>query len=368
MNKRTIVGLIKSTPRKIENLIDYNARCNAGRTDLIKGYKNALPVSDKQKKEIKHFWKPYLNTWKAKNAFDKRWFDIYNRTNVFNANLETYIPDSYYYAIIDKSLTNGLDANIADDKNLYDLYFQDVNRPITIVRKVKGVYLDASYKIISEDEAVAKCVINKSAILKPSINTCAGAGIIFWHENDGILPLRKALSENTSMIVQNIIVQHDFMASFTNSCINTMRIVSLMWENEIYITSSVLIMGGPTAKTNHLHAGGIVCGVMPDGRLREIAFDGNLNEYRQHPNGIIFANTKIPNYDKCVALVKKLAPRMSNVAKLLNWDITLDQYGEPLLIEVNLTWGGSVQIAAGPAFGDMTKEILDYVTKTGGWK
>lgn len=114
--------------------------------------------------------------------------------------------------------------------------------------------------------------------------------------------------------------------------------------------------------------GGIVCGILPDGQLRDTAFDGNLNEYKEHPNGQVFADVKIPNYDKCVALVKELAPRLSGVAKLLNWDITLDQDGEPMLIEVNITWGGSVQIAGGPALGDKTKEVLDYVTKHGVWK
>lgn len=363
MDKRDIVKLIKSTPNKAWNLLDYNSRCNAGHADLMKGYKNSRPITKEQEIAIKAFWKPYLNTWKRKYAFDMRWFDIYNRTNVFGADLTKYIPDGYYYAIVDKCLTNGLEANTVDDKNLYNLYFHDVNQPTTIVRKVNGVYLDTDYNIISEDEAVMKCVKNKAVIIKPTINSCAGAGIVIWRDKDDVLSLRKALSESRNVIAQDIIRQHDFFASFTDSCVNTMRIVTLLWDNEIMITSSVLIMGGPNAITNHLHGGGIVCGILPDGRLREIAFDGNLNEYRQHPNGVVFAESKIPNYDKCIALVKKLAPRMSGVAKLLNWDITLDQNSEPILIEVNLTWGGSVQIASGPAFGEITKDVLDYVVK-----
>lgn len=368
MNKRIVANFIKSMPRCADHLINYRIRCNGGGADLTKSYKNSKPISDKQESEIRRFWKPYLNTWKARYAFDIRWFDVYNRTNVFGADLAAYIPDGYYYAIVDKSLTNGLYADTMDDKNLYDLYFPDVNQPATVIRKVRGVYLDAGYNIVSESEAVDKCVNNKNVVIKPSVNSSQGKGIVFWREDDGVQSLRKALSENSSVVVQDLITQHDFMASFTDSCVNTMRIVTLLWDSEISITSSVLIMGGATAKTNHLHGGGIVCGILPDGRLREIAFDGNLNEYRRHPNGIVFADAKIPNYDRCVALVKKLAPRMSGVSKLLNWDITLDQNGEPLLIEVNLTWGGSVQIAAGPAFGDKTEEILDYVTRTGVWK
>ncbi len=368
MNKRTIINFIKSVPRQLNDLINYNARCNCGHADLIKGYKNSKSISKEQKVSISTFWKPYLKTYKEKYAFDIRWFDMYNRTNLFGADLATYIPDGYYYGIIDKCLTNGLDANTIDDKNLYDLFFYDVNQPITIARKVRGVYLDAEYNIISEEEVIEKCINNKSVIIKPSINSLGGRGIIFWREGDDIKFLRKSLSESSSVVVQDLIKQHSFMASFTDSCVNTMRIVTLLWDNEVNVTSSVLIMGGPTAKTNHLHGGGIVCGILPDGQLREVAFDGNLNEYRQHPNGIIFAEAKIPNYDKCISLVKKLAPRMSGIAKFINWDITLDQSGEPLLIEVNLTWGGSVQIAAGPAFGNKTKEVLDYVTKNGVWK
>lgn len=71
----------------------------------------------------------------------------------------------------------------------------------------------------------------------------------------------------------------------------------------------------------------------------------------------------IPNYDKCVEMVKRLAPRFSNISKLISWDITIDQDAEPVLIETNLTWGGSVQIATGPVFGDMTPKVLEYVTK-----
>ena len=368
MNKRSIISFIKSRPRYAEHLINYNSRCNGGKSDLAKSYKNSKPISDKQKSEIRRFWKPYLNTWKARHAFDMRWFDVYNRTNVFGADLATYIPDGYYYAVADMALTNSLEANTMDDKNLYDLYFHDVNQPATIVRKVRGVWLDDAYSIVTENEAVDRCVSNKSVIIKPSVNACAGTGIVIWREEDGAQTLRKALSESSCVVVQDLIKQHEFMASFTDSCVNTMRIVTLLWDNEVIITSSVLIMGGAAAKTNHLHGGGIVCGILPNGYLRKTAFDGSLNEYHRHPNGIVFAEARIPNYDKCVALVKKLAPRMNGISKLLNWDITLDRNGDPLLIEVNLTWGGSVQIAAGPAFGDKTEEILNYVTRTGVWK
>lgn len=369
MNKRKFIEGIKSIPRKMDDLVNYNARCNGGRSDLIKGLPNARPIDIETKKRIEDFWKPYLHTWKQKHAFDIRWFDMYNRTNVFGFDLAHYIPDGYYYAIVDKCLTNSLDARVLDDKNLYDLYFSDVNQPATIARKIKGVYMDRNYGIITDNEAIERCVANGAVIIKPSIDALGGRGIVFWREGRNTKEeLRDALANAENVVVQDLIKQHKFLAGFTNSCVNTMRIITLLWDDEVTITSAVLIMGGPTAKTNHLHGGGIVCGILLDGKLRHTAFDGKLNEYKAHPNGQVFSEVTIPNYDKCIALVKRLAPRLSGIAKLLNWDITLDENGEPLLIEVNITWGGSVQIAGGPALGEKTVEVLDYVNKQGGWK
>lgn len=229
--------------------------------------------------------------------------------------------------------------------------------------------LDNQYNPISEDEALRRCVANGRVILKPSVDAMAGQGIEIWQEGrDDIKRLRQLIARTPNLVVQDFIRQHPFLSAFTDSCVNTMRIVTLLWEGEVKVTTAVLIMGGPKAKTNHLHGGGIVCGILPDGQLRHTAFDGQLNEYKVHPNGIRFADVRIPNYDKCIDLVKRLAPRMAGVSKFLNWDLTLDENGEPLLIEVNLTWGGSVQIAAGPAFGDMTREVLDYVKREGRWK
>lgn len=86
-----------------------------------------------------------------------------------------------------------------------------------------------------------------------------------------------------------------------------------------------------------------------------------MNSYEKHPNGLVFSEITIPNFKKCVDLVKNLAPRLSNVSRLLNWDVTLDKNGEPVLIEVNITYGGTIQIAAGPALGDLTEDILNSI-------
>ena len=49
--------------------------------------------------------------------------------------------------------------------------------------------------------------------------------------------------------------------------------------------------------------------------------------------------------------------------RLVSWDIAIDDKKEAVLIECNLSLGGSddVQVVNGPFFGEWTKQVLDEV-------
>lgn len=357
-----IKKIITNFPYNFAKKISITQRRNFAKSDLNKT-SNSKPIDQHQKATILKYWKPFLNNKQHRKAFDIKWFDVYNYTNRFGYKIERYIPDGFYYSVVDPFLTNINDAHVIDDKNLYDLYFPDVNQPKTIIHKINNVFLDQKYNIIEEKEAINQCIC-QNIIIKPAVQTEAGQGIVVWkQEKDSIEELKKNLSNSDNFIVQEFIEQHKILSDFCDTCVNTMRLVTLLWENEVHLTSSVLIMGGANAKTNHLHGGGIVCGILPSGQLQSMAFDGKLNCYEKHPNGQVFSEITVPNFEKCVDMVKKLAPRLSRFSKLLNWDVTLDKNGNPILIEVNITWGGSVQIAGGPALGDLTEEILTCIAQ-----
>ncbi|HLS12860.1 MAG TPA: hypothetical protein VK050_11920 [Flavobacteriaceae bacterium] len=46
---------------------------------------------------------------------------------------------------MDLDFNSAADIKAVDDKNLYDFYFHDVQRPKTIVWKVSESYLNATY-------------------------------------------------------------------------------------------------------------------------------------------------------------------------------------------------------------------------------
>lgn len=353
-----------------KKILDYMAdrrmrsRYSFGEKELQKSLPNGSPISEAQKKEIIDFWQPFLFNKYAKKSFDIRWFDVYNKTNVFNFDLRYYIPDGYYYRIVDPFFSDVAKSKVIDDKNLYDLYFHDAPQPQTIGRKISDVCMDEAYHLISEEALLNKCVERGRVIVKVSVNSEAGKGVHVWDEKKSNRDqLRSIISKEKNIVVQEFIKQHELLASFCDSCVNTLRLITLLFENEVRVVSSVVIMGGKDAKTNHLHSGGVVCGIKPDGQLLNTAFDGKLNRYDIHPNGVAFSSVTIPNYDKCVSLVKELSPRFAGVSRFIGWDLTIDEKGNPIIIEANLNFAGSVQIAAGPVFGDMTKPVLEHIKK-----
>ena len=92
---------------------------------------HTTPLTPEQEKEILEFWAPYHDVKK-----DLRWFEFYN-TNCENKELlKYYIPDNIYYAEVDTFFTEPRRCQALDDKNLYDLYFHDIKRPVTIIRKI----------------------------------------------------------------------------------------------------------------------------------------------------------------------------------------------------------------------------------------
>ena len=101
---------------------------------VLKGLKSRMtPLSAEQKEEILKFWEPYRDVKK-----ELKWFEFYNTNCEDKSKLKYYIPDTIYYCDIDTFFTDPRRCEALDDKNLYDLYFQDVKRSKSIIRKIDG--------------------------------------------------------------------------------------------------------------------------------------------------------------------------------------------------------------------------------------
>ena len=274
-----------------------------------------------------------------------------------------YIPLDMEACFIDDWFNDTNAALAIDDKNMYDMYFHDVNMPKTVGRIINRSYFDENYLAISVDTLIERCLLAKHVIMKPSVGSMAGHGIVFWNEDDGIEVLKKFLLEHNNYIIQELIHQHDEINKIYSHSINSIRIVTCNFKGKTEVLSAVIRIGQGGNKLDNASQGGLFCGINEDGTLKKYGYSKYGETCTVHPQGAVFAQCRIPNFDKCKELVINLSNRFLRISKLISWDLAVDENGEPMVIEVNLCYGGTDihQIANGPLFGDKTEEVLDSV-------
>lgn len=293
------------------------------------------------------------------------WFDFYNTVGK-GANTHLYFPDDWFYDYVDAKLNKWKLCRIIDDKSLYDLYFHDVNRPKTIASCHEGQWLDGQYCLTNLKSVAGYCLDNKRVIIKPSRGSSGGHGISFWQEGDE--PIEQLLIKYDNCVVQQIIEQHDDLKALHSDSINSIRIMTIFLDGEVKILSSVLRIGVGKAKVDNISSGGVACGIDKNGYLKEMAYNAKGKCWDGHPDGLVLKGRKVPSFEECCVVCKRIAPRFVRFARLISWDFSIDKKGSPLLIEVNLC-GGELdfhQMCNGPIFGDeaTTKEMIDrFFTK-----
>lgn len=319
-----------------------------------------LPITSAQREEILSFWKPYRDVSK-----EMGWFEFYNWCSDGKTDLKRYIPDPIHYAEVDFFFTSPRRSYQLDDKNLYDLFFHDIRMPKTIFRKSNGLLMDKNYQLITQEQAIELCREAKYSIHKPARNSEGGKGICFidFAEDNAVDVLKECISNPHDFIVQEVIKQHDVINQLYDKSVNSIRIMSMILNGEVHIISSVIRMGKDGSKVDNTSHGGLVCGLTSEGKLREIGFDKTGTKWTKHPQGAVFKDFQLVGYDKCVEVIRQVAGRLGTTTHLISWDFAIDQDGEPVIIETNLTFGGVNihQMCNGPIFGDMTEEILDKV-------
>lgn len=313
-------------------------------------------LTKQNRKEIKKLWNGV--------RVNEDWFRFFNsiKRETDDAFDARYIPMDFSYTFLHPYFNNTPFTYAFDDKNMYDLYFHDISMPRTICRVIGGVLLNAEYNRISQEEALALCREERRVIIKPAgFTSNSGRGIIIYDvEKNNDLSWMKY----RNCIVQELIKQHPDMALFHSNSVNTIRMVTFYDEKRgASVLGAVVRMGANGSVVDNASQGGLFCGIHDDGKLTRYGYNRQGKHFISHPNGIVFENCRIPNYNACKEMVLLLANRFIKVAKLIAWDLAIDEKGDPLLIEINLPYSAIdlMQISIGPLFGDQTEEIIRKV-------
>ena len=201
-----------------------------------------------------------------------------------------------------------------------------------------------------------------------------GVGVTLYENTDGVWRDVKTGERLTldyldrhsgeDFIMQEAFEQHEFMAQFNPTSVNTIRLAVYKSVNDdrCHVTQAIMRIGRKGSIVDNGCAGGMFVGInKSDGALMH--YVSNEQGYTcTEFNGIDFKHEyKVPFWNSVVGFAETVCQYIPN-QRLFALDVALRSDGKPCLLEYNLT-GFSIwlfQYTAGPAFGEYTDEIIDY--------
>jgi len=302
-------------------------------------------------------------TWhKSYTAYTGR-FDKYYFPEIL------YIPEFERYMNYNQSL-----ANVLEDKNLLYVFAKasNVRMPRMYLSCQAGIYKDAENKVLDFEKACALISNIGVCFAKPSIGTDSGRGCEVYCLVNGTDTksgktsgmLLKDLGKNFT--IQERLVCHESIRKIYDGSVNTFRIMTYRWKNQIIVAPIIMRIGRGGSYLDNAHAGGMFIALSDDGTLHKTAFTEFKEEFVEHPDSKLkFEGYRIPLLPNVVDAVKRMHYSLPAIG-VINWDMTLDESGQPVLIEANVNGGGIwlFQMAHGcGVFGERTPEILRWLHK-----
>lgn len=314
---------------------------------------------------------PYILTEEERKEvcvkLGKAYIDTFNFYKYYNGKFSIeFIPD-YQYACIELSMNHRRYEGFPQHKSNLRYFIDAKHRPRTLAYSIDGIVYDGENKKICEDEVVKIIADENKSVFKYANYTGGGKDVhIIESEsyNERVNVIRSLLkSTNRDWLAQSVIKQLPEMAKLGYGSINTIRVLSLYLGDEVHILSTFVRIGGENSFVDNLHSGhGILVGVKSDGSFHSWGIDGNYTKVLKSPSGTLLSSFRIPNYEKIIDFVKKTHQNFQQ-CHLIGWDITIDENGEIIVIEVNLDSAeiSAHQIFNGPILGNYYQEVLKYI-------
>jgi hypothetical protein len=312
---------------------------------------------------------PIIDNYGLRSKSFREHFEFYYSVSGFTS--PDVIPEPIYLIYIEPVLNKTSYSTTISDKNFYDLFLEGIKTPKTFIRKMNNQFYDSCYKHIQLDDNLIRMILDNTekVILKPSIESGAGTNIELFEKRgdlfstDNVLLNTAFLREFGDFVLQDFIKQHDFFKQFNEDSNNTVRVLVYrsVVDDTIHILHRLLRIGKKGSYLDHDNQGGVTIGISDACSLNDAGRDYHGREYETF-NDISFSKIgTVPFMNEIEEAARKISS-VIHYARLLAIDFSVDEAGEPVLIEINTRGNGigQYQMNNGPVFGDLTKEILDY--------
>ena len=357
-------NLFEKTIEIYKHWAEYNKLKDSRRVAIS----SKIQLTKEQKQAIDEF---YLKNYGKKIPYT--WHRHYTAfTGKFDLN---YFPDLLFHPEFERFMNyRGSYREALSDKNLLSVIAKTANvvMPKSFLTCTEGLFKDASHNILSREEFLQKFGKIGEVFIKPTCGTSSGISCaVVKMQNERDLLSGKTVEEiidrlGNNFTIQERLVCHQSLKAIYPYSVNTFRIVTYRWNNKIYHMPLILRIGQGGNNVDNAHAGGVFIAVEDNGKLHKTAFTEFNRKYTEHPDTHVkFDGYAIPNVEKIIEAARRLHTLLPQLG-CYNWDFTLNELGQPVLIEVN-TDNGAVWVLqmahSKGVFGERTGEILQWLAK-----
>lgn len=346
--KKTIKSIYKCYAERCRSKIDSKII-----GEYIANSKESIPELTKQQKcDIRNFWGKYGI------EIPMDWHRlIYAKTGNYDP---SYVPEPIFHRIIKPRMNNYTFAGVWSDKAYIDYFIRDVKTVRTVVRNVDGRFLDENFHLVSGEEAQRIMQQYDNLVIKPSIYTETGKGVMLLHKPFDLYVLSKKYKNN--YVIQIPLKQHVELAKLNESSVNTIRINSVLFDRKAHIMSSFMKVGQAGEFADNKGKDRFFIGINEDGTLNNYAINHDLQKFGSIPSGYAFAGQRVPCFDSVCTAIEKAHECIPHFGFAF-WDVCVTEDGDPNIVEVNLRYPDTIipQVAGKPFMGKYTEDIIKYI-------
>lgn len=226
-----------------------------------KSISEIVNLTKEQKREID---KLYKENYGKKISY--KWHRYYTAyTGNFDKN---YIPELLYIPEFERFENIKVEyAKAIEDKNFLPLIVNslpEVVMPKSYLSCTSGIYRNEQNQIISKQKAIETLYNLGECFYKPSLDSSSGKNCKVIKLCNGIDELsgeniEKLLSNNCNFTIQERIVCHESIRKIYPNAVNTFRIMTYRWKDEIISVPVIMRIGQGGANIDNAHGGDVYC-------------------------------------------------------------------------------------------------------------
>ena len=367
------MGIIRTIDDIFEQL-----KIRRGKHNEINKYKDSRRVAIYSKVDLTAEQKAAIDELYVKEYGEKIPYVWHRHFTAFTGKFDAgYFPESMFIPEFERYMSANTEfAKVFTDKNMIPMLAAaaGVKTAECLLCRVRGAFRDENSRIISREEFISRLSDIGEVFMKPSVDTSSGQGCVLADFSGGTDKISGRTAAEVvdgmgpDLVIQSRIKCHESITKIYSGSVNTFRIITYRWKDEILSLPIIMRIGSGGGFVDNAHAGGMFIALDNDGTMHKTAFTEFKSEFTEHPDThLVFEGYKIDGLPAALDAAKRLHECVPQIG-CVNWDLTIDSDGEPVLIEANMNnghSGGSIwlcEMAHGVApFGDNTREVLRWL-------